>query len=529
MDLLLNFIDEDAEGLDSIRVDGDDQQNRPYIDFVGGANVTITPSDDPLSGTMTLTFSANDTGAINFLDLADTPNAYTGTALNFVRVKNDESGLEFVTPATLAGQLSHTNLQNIGTNTHGQIDTHISASNNPHLTTLEQARSAGSGMTGAFTNLVPTATTKGLVLKSSDNSVVTNIFEVQGSTSAVEISFSATGGAVFNESANDADFRVEGVSNPNLIFADASTNRMGVGTATPSARLDVRLASGTDQAFNVSGYSGMSNNLLTFDVPFASTTTIYANGYFNYNYGTGVGNNEEVFSITRSGAQVLSVSNNTALGHKIGVNGGVHMQLSPVNNQNAIPTQKVTATAHTALAFGTEHNEVLWDFSATQQFGTGVIANQRAAYIRKPTYSAVGASTIGVAATVEIEGSPAAGTNMTIGSSYALRIASGNCRFEGFTAFGGAIDMESTVNMFGNLSIYNKDIVLTTATGTKMGTDPSQKLGLWGATPATQPPAYTPSNDSTLRSFDVATVTLTQLANVVATMYRDLALPGFFA
>ena len=41
-------------------------------------------------------------------------------------------------------------------------------------------------------------------------------------------------GAVFNETANDSNFRVESVGNPHMISVDASTNRVGIGTGSPS-------------------------------------------------------------------------------------------------------------------------------------------------------------------------------------------------------------------------------------------------------------------------------------------------------
>jgi hypothetical protein len=49
---------------------------------------------------------------------------------------------------------------------------------------------------------------------------------------------------VINDSGADKDFRVEGDTDANLIFADASTDRVGVGTNTPAAKLNTSLSAG---------------------------------------------------------------------------------------------------------------------------------------------------------------------------------------------------------------------------------------------------------------------------------------------
>lgn len=54
-----------------------------------------------------------------------------------------------------------------------------------------------------------------------------------------DIILGANGNVVFNEQGNDSDFRIEGVSQGNLLFADASTNRIGVNTASPNSSLQV--------------------------------------------------------------------------------------------------------------------------------------------------------------------------------------------------------------------------------------------------------------------------------------------------
>lgn len=47
------------------------------------------------------------------------------------------------------------------------------------------------------------------------------------------------GNAVFNEQGADADFRVEGDTNQNLLFVDAGQNRVGFGTASPTDFVEI--------------------------------------------------------------------------------------------------------------------------------------------------------------------------------------------------------------------------------------------------------------------------------------------------
>ncbi|MDA7495872.1 hypothetical protein N8462_01160, partial [bacterium] len=47
-------------------------------------------------------------------------------------------------------------------------------------------------------------------------------------------------GTVFNESGAAVDFRIEGDTNANLFFVDGSTDRIGIGTASPTTRLQVK-------------------------------------------------------------------------------------------------------------------------------------------------------------------------------------------------------------------------------------------------------------------------------------------------
>lgn len=74
------------------------------------------------------------------------------------------------------------------------------------------------------------------------------------------LSITQNSGVVVNDSGRDYDTRVEGDTDANLIFADASADRVGIGTATPVEKLTVngRIAmSYTTGASNASGYGSV--------------------------------------------------------------------------------------------------------------------------------------------------------------------------------------------------------------------------------------------------------------------------------
>lgn len=58
-------------------------------------------------------------------------------------------------------------------------------------------------------------------------------------TRSAGITFTSEGGIIVNEQGRDADSRIEGDTDINLLFLDASTDRIGIGVATPNAKLEV--------------------------------------------------------------------------------------------------------------------------------------------------------------------------------------------------------------------------------------------------------------------------------------------------
>ena len=65
-----------------------------------------------------------------------------------------------------------------------------------------------------------------------------------------------TNGAVINEAGADSDTRIEGDTDVELVFVDASTDRVGFGTSTPGSKVDIK---GTLRlSGSSSGYVGLS-------------------------------------------------------------------------------------------------------------------------------------------------------------------------------------------------------------------------------------------------------------------------------
>lgn len=94
---------------------------------------------------------------------------------------------------------------------------------------------------------------------SSTGSVATGVYihSDPGAGLALErIGVNGTGELVINEPGEDYNFRVEGGTNANLIFADAGLNEVGIGTATPNEILTVEGAISLDEITAPSATTG---------------------------------------------------------------------------------------------------------------------------------------------------------------------------------------------------------------------------------------------------------------------------------
>jgi hypothetical protein len=81
-----------------------------------------------------------------------------------------------------------------------------------------------------------------------------------------------TGSSIFNESGGDYDFRIEGDTDQNLFFVDASTDNIGVGNNAPSYKLHVSGTVSSTTGFNTNGLDGWTGTFSTGDSRIATVT-----------------------------------------------------------------------------------------------------------------------------------------------------------------------------------------------------------------------------------------------------------------
>jgi hypothetical protein len=117
--------------------------------------------------------------------------------------------------------------------------------------------------------------------------------------------FKADAAAVFNDSGADVDFRVEGDTDSNLLFVDASTDRVGVGRNDPTSKLDVYIAANQD-AITVS--NALGRNLIISSA--SDGTNDDAVAVFNKNSSVG----EFLFKNSGGDRMLLDSSGNLGLG-----------------------------------------------------------------------------------------------------------------------------------------------------------------------------------------------------------------------
>jgi hypothetical protein len=109
-----------------------------------------------------------------------------------------------------------------------------------------------------------TGTSVGLNVGSGKTLAVAGTLTVTGAASTIDAAaigattpdtgafttLTASGAVTFNDAGANVDFRVEGDTDANLLFVDASADNVGIGTSSPASRLEVQ-ESGTGSSYGV--------------------------------------------------------------------------------------------------------------------------------------------------------------------------------------------------------------------------------------------------------------------------------------
>lgn len=82
-----------------------------------------------------------------------------------------------------------------------------------------------------------------------------------------------------------------------------------------------------------------------------------------------------------------------------------------------------------------------------------------------------------------------------------------------------------TISTVG-LTVTDVNLILSTSTGTKIGTGVTQKIGFWNATPVVQSTGWTTSNVTTDKVIDANSTSIDELADVVCTLIEQLKTYG---
>jgi hypothetical protein len=200
--------------------------------------------------TYNLTIKASGQTGITFLPGQTGVVAFTGTDYEVVGVVNAASSTDNAVPKFdgTTGQI----IQNTGVtiddsnNVSGvaQLNATTADLTNIEVTNIKAKDGTSAGSIADSTGVVTLASS---VLTTTDINGGTIDGAVIGGASAAAGSFTnlnTSGQVVFNEAGADVDFRVEGDTDVNLLFVDASADSVGIGTNAPSTILHINKASG---------------------------------------------------------------------------------------------------------------------------------------------------------------------------------------------------------------------------------------------------------------------------------------------
>jgi hypothetical protein len=105
------------------------------------------------------------------------------------------------------------------------------------------------------------------------NAYGVNIANITGATTNNFAILTNAGNIVFNEGGDaNTDFRVEGDTDANLLFVDASTDRVGIGKNNPAYKFDVTGEINSTAGYRINGTAGATGSFTTVDLKTVTVT-----------------------------------------------------------------------------------------------------------------------------------------------------------------------------------------------------------------------------------------------------------------
>lgn len=300
------------------------------------------------------------------------------------------------------------------------------------------------------------------VLPFSGNALVT-LTATQTLTNKTLTSPTLEGGAVFNETGAAVDLRVEGDTATHLLFVQGSTDRIGINTNSPSAKLDiVHSTSGTDGAAEINyTITGTASGVCT-GLSFIAT------------------DNASSHISTQALRAILTKQAGSGDPSALNVVGDF---ISTVNaTMTTVSTLRTEGSVGAGATLSTANH-----FQVTDYSGSGVVTTQNGINIGDLTKATI---------------------------NNAIVTNAGHIKFNN----GGHADSDFTVKS------DNYDALFVDASNDSVDImhNASGKIGFFAATPVVRVAAYTVSNVTPDRSYNADATTVPELADIVGTLIADL-------
>jgi len=193
------------------------------------------------------------------------------------------------------------------------------------------------------------------------------------STGAVAVStaLTANGGAVFNENGANVDFRVEGDTDANLIFADASADFVGIGTSSPSQKLDI-IGSIAVRA----SASGSNQDIVAIRALNADNTA-YANAiYYGNTQRWAYAGSTEGMRLTSTGTLNIVGAGVAGSTQAVSINGSAPADSLIVDSTGRLLVKGSTAIGSAATFYGSQASVVISQPTSTSYAGLRIYNDQ---------------------------------------------------------------------------------------------------------------------------------------------------------